>query len=130
MFETRIVDMADLRDVNKVCDCVASPNEGGKSSKQKRKRGPAGIKEITRVSSKGRRRVVKYNELGRLIGENATKLKSFIGTTEWFHISITYSNWPTVPKEIKDKTYELIEVKIQIDISSVLKFPFPLIFRM
>lgn len=88
------------------------------------------MKEITRVSREGRRLVVEYNELGQPIDENATKLKNFIGTTVWSHILITYSNWPTVPKEINDKIYELIEVTIQTNISSFLKFPFPLIFKM
>ena len=64
------------------------------------------MKEIARVSCKDRRLVVEYNELGHLIGQNATKLKSFIGTTVWFHVP--YSNWPMVLKEIKDKIYELL----------------------
>ncbi|TYK07142.1 uncharacterized protein E5676_scaffold606G00130 [Cucumis melo var. makuwa] len=44
-------------------------------------RGPTGMSEITRVSCDGHKRVVEYNELGQPIGESATKLKSFIGTT-------------------------------------------------
>lgn len=39
------------------------------------------MSEIMRVSSDEHRRVVEYNELGQHIGESATKLKSFIGTT-------------------------------------------------
>ncbi|KAL0533848.1 hypothetical protein IC582_028119 [Cucumis melo] len=97
-----IVDMVDSQD-------VATPKEKGESSTQKRKRGPTEMKEITRARSEGQKLVIEYNELGQAIGQNATKLKSFIGTTVRFHVSITYSDWPTVPKEIKDKIFELIE---------------------
>ena len=95
---------------------VAPPKEKGESSTQKRKRGPTEMKEITRARSEGQKLVIQYNELGQAIGQNATKLKSFIGTTVRFHVPIIYSDWPTVPKEIKDKIFELIEVTIAINI--------------
>uniref|UniRef100_A0A9I9EJJ3 Ubiquitin-like protease family profile domain-containing protein n=1 Tax=Cucumis melo TaxID=3656 RepID=A0A9I9EJJ3_CUCME len=53
------------------------------------------MKEITRARSKGQRLVIEFNELGQAIGQNATKLKSFIGTIVRFHVPITYSGWPT-----------------------------------
>ncbi|KAL4025969.1 hypothetical protein IC575_014375 [Cucumis melo] len=52
------------------------------------------MKEITRARSEGKKLVIEY-ELGQAIGQNATKLKSFIGTTVRFHVPITYSDWPT-----------------------------------
>ncbi|TYK31614.1 uncharacterized protein E5676_scaffold12478G00010 [Cucumis melo var. makuwa] len=107
-FHNNIVDMVDSQD-------VATPNEREESSTQKRKRGPTEMKEITRARSEGQRLVIEYNELGQPIGQNATKLKSFIGTTVRFHVSITYFNWPTVPKEIKDKIFELIEAGFVVD---------------
>ncbi|KAA0035426.1 uncharacterized protein E5676_scaffold862G00180 [Cucumis melo var. makuwa] len=73
------------------------------------------MKEITRARSEGRRLVIKYNEFGQPIGQNVTKLKSFIGTTVRFHVLITYFDWPMVPKEINDKIYELIEVEFVVD---------------
>ncbi|KAL0536664.1 hypothetical protein IC582_025624 [Cucumis melo] len=73
------------------------------------------MKEITRARSEGQKLVIQYNELGQAIGQNATKLKSFIGTTVRFHVPIIYSDWPTVPKEIKDKIFELIEAGFVID---------------
>ncbi|KAA0045189.1 uncharacterized protein E5676_scaffold325G00390 [Cucumis melo var. makuwa] len=94
---------------------VATPKEKGESSTQKRKRGPTEMKEITRARSKGQKLGIQYNELGQAIGQNATKLKSFIGTTLWFHVPITYSDWPTMPKEIKDKIFELIEAEFVVD---------------
>ena len=57
------------------------------------------MKEITRARSEVQRLVIEYNELGQPIGQSAMKLKSFIGTTVRFHVSITYSDWPTVPKK-------------------------------
>ncbi|KAA0051130.1 hypothetical protein E5676_scaffold986G00680 [Cucumis melo var. makuwa] len=69
-----IVDMVDSQD-------VATPKEKGESSTQKRKRGPTEMKEITRARSEGQKLVIQYNELDQAIGQNATKLKSFIGTT-------------------------------------------------
>ncbi|KAA0036820.1 putative serine/threonine-protein kinase nek2 [Cucumis melo var. makuwa] len=64
---------------------VATPKEKGESSTQKRKLGPTEMKEITRARSEGQKLVIQYNELGQAIGQNATKLKSFIGTTVRFH---------------------------------------------
>ena len=73
------------------------PHERGESSSPKIKCGPTGMKEITCVSSEGRRRVVEYNQLGQPIGQDATKLKIFIETTIRFHVPITHSSWPAVP---------------------------------
>ncbi|KAL0556777.1 hypothetical protein IC582_005293 [Cucumis melo] len=103
-----IVDMVDSQDVTTL-------KEKGESSTQKRKRGPTEMKEITRARSEGKKLLIEYNELGQAISQNAMKLKSFIGTTVRFHIPITYSNWPTVPKEIKDKIFELIEITVAIN---------------
>ncbi|KAL0557070.1 hypothetical protein IC582_005588 [Cucumis melo] len=103
-----IVDMVDSLD-------IAPPKEKGESSTQERKRGPTEMKEITRARSEGQKLVIQYNELGQAIGQNATKLKSFIGTTVRFHVPIIYSDWPTVPKEIKEKIFELIEAGFVVD---------------
>ncbi|KAL0554394.1 hypothetical protein IC582_008314 [Cucumis melo] len=78
-------------------------------------RGPTGMPEITRVSCDGHKRVVEYNELGQPIGESATKLKSFIGTTVRVHVLISYQSWKDVPTELKDKIYELIEGGFVVD---------------
>ncbi|KAL0556686.1 hypothetical protein IC582_005201 [Cucumis melo] len=73
------------------------------------------MSEITRVSYDGHKRVVEYNELGQPIGESATKLKSFIGTTVRVHVPISYQSWKDVPTELKDKIYELIEGGFVVD---------------
>ena len=46
MYETNIVDMVDSQD-------VATSNERGESSTQKKKSGPTEMKEITRARSEG-----------------------------------------------------------------------------
>ncbi|KAL4028555.1 hypothetical protein IC575_011752 [Cucumis melo] len=73
------------------------------------------MSEITRVSCNGHKRVVEYNELGQPIGESATKLKSFIGTTVRVHVLISYQSWKDVPTELKDKIYKLIEGGFVVD---------------
>ncbi|KAL4018023.1 hypothetical protein IC575_021610 [Cucumis melo] len=108
LFHIIIVDMVDSQD-------VAPPKEKGESSTQKRKCGPTEMKEITRARSEGQKLVIQYNELGQAIGQNATQLKSFIGTTVRFHVPIIYSDWPTVPKEIKNKIFELIKAGFVVD---------------
>ncbi|KAA0062144.1 uncharacterized protein E6C27_scaffold89G005130 [Cucumis melo var. makuwa] len=77
--------------------------------------GPTGMSEITRVSCDGHKRVVEYNELGQPIGESATKLKSFIGTTVRVHVSFSYQSWKDLPAELKDKIYELIKGGFVVD---------------
>ncbi|KAA0038226.1 transposase [Cucumis melo var. makuwa] len=61
--------------------CSSISSTEGVINKGKGTRGPMGMSEITRVSCDGHKRVVEYNELDQPIGESATKLKSFIGTT-------------------------------------------------
>uniref|UniRef100_A0A9I9EEJ8 Uncharacterized protein n=1 Tax=Cucumis melo TaxID=3656 RepID=A0A9I9EEJ8_CUCME len=62
------------------------------------------------INCDGHKRVVEYNELDQSIGESATKLKSFIGTTVRVHVPISYQSWKDVSTELKDKIYELIEM--------------------
>ncbi|XP_011653328.1 uncharacterized protein LOC105435199 isoform X2 [Cucumis sativus] len=71
------------------------------------------MKDITHFSSEGWKMIIQYNELGQPIRPNATKLKSFIGRTVRFHVPITYSTWHAVPKEMKEKIYELIEDDVE-----------------
>ncbi|KAA0046954.1 uncharacterized protein E6C27_scaffold230G001320 [Cucumis melo var. makuwa] len=95
--------------------CSSVPSTEGVINKGKGTRGPTGMSEITRVSCDGHKRVVEYNELGQPIGESATKLKSFIGTTVRVHVPISYQSWKDVSTELKDKIYELIEGGFVVD---------------
>ncbi|KAL0558738.1 hypothetical protein IC582_003320 [Cucumis melo] len=95
--------------------CSSVPSTEGVINKGKGTCGPTGMSEITRVSCDGHKRVVEYNELGQPLGESATKLKSFIGTTVRVHVPISYQSWKDVPTELKDKIYELIEAGFVVD---------------
>ncbi|KAA0040642.1 uncharacterized protein E6C27_scaffold555G00030 [Cucumis melo var. makuwa] len=95
--------------------CSSVPSTEGVINKCKGTRGPTEMSEITRVSCDGHKRVVEYNELGQPIGESATKLKSFIGTTVRVHVPISYQSWKDVPTELKNKIYELIEGGFVVD---------------
>ncbi|KAA0053269.1 transposase [Cucumis melo var. makuwa] len=77
----------DFHTIKRQLEDVAPPKEKGESSTQKRKRGLTEMKEITRARR----------------------------TTVQFHVPIIYFDWPTVPKEIKDKIFEPIEAGFVVD---------------
>ncbi|XP_022156873.1 uncharacterized protein LOC111023710 [Momordica charantia] len=87
----------------------------GETSKTRKKRGPTGLHKITRISSEGHRRVIKYNVKGQPIGHNATKLKTFIGISVQHHIPTIYETWKSVPSETKEKIYDLIQGGFVVD---------------
>ncbi|KAA0054271.1 hypothetical protein E6C27_scaffold131G002270 [Cucumis melo var. makuwa] len=94
--------------------CSSVPSTERFINKGKGTRGSMGMSEITWVSCDGHKRVVEYNELDQPIGESATKLKSFIGTTVRVHVPISYQSSKDVPtEELKDKIYELIEEDLE-----------------
>lgn len=104
MDDAQIDDMDYNMEDNSIYDDLEA------TSSTKRTRGPTGMHEITRVSSEGRRRVVQYNDEGQPFGENADKMKSFLGTTVRYHVPINYKNWYMVPSEIKCKIYDMVQV--------------------
>ncbi|KAA0040331.1 putative serine/threonine-protein kinase nek2 [Cucumis melo var. makuwa] len=59
--------------------------------------------------------MVRYNEDKAPIGENGAKLKSFIGSTTHYHVPITYTSWKSVPPELKDKIFTIVEAAFVID---------------
>ncbi|KAL0537075.1 hypothetical protein IC582_026045 [Cucumis melo] len=71
--------------------------------------------DVTRISSLGDKKVVRYNEDGAPIGENEAKLKSFIGSATHYHVPITYMSWKSVPAELKDKIFTTVEAAFVID---------------
>ncbi|KAL0546092.1 hypothetical protein IC582_015997 [Cucumis melo] len=83
--------------------------------KQQRKRGPTIMFDVTRVRSKGERKLVEYNEDGVPIGENGVKLNSFIGSCVHYHIPIIYATWIDVPVEFKEKIYTTVETAFIIN---------------
>ncbi|KAA0062166.1 putative serine/threonine-protein kinase nek2 [Cucumis melo var. makuwa] len=77
--------------------------------------GPTIMFDVTRISSLGDKKVVRYNEDGAPIGENEAKLKSFIGSATHYHVPITYMSWKSVPAELKDKIFTTVEAAFVID---------------
>ncbi|KAA0047527.1 transposase [Cucumis melo var. makuwa] len=62
-----------------------------------------------RSRQEGERKLVEYNEDGVPIGENGTKLNSFIGSCVYYHIPIIYATWIDVPAELKEKIYTIVQ---------------------
>ncbi|KAL8476451.1 hypothetical protein ACS0TY_028933 [Phlomoides rotata] len=49
---------------------------------------------------------VDFDKLGRPIGENGTKLQSYIGVLVREKVKITYPTWKHVPKDIKEQIWK------------------------
>ncbi|KAA0040140.1 putative serine/threonine-protein kinase nek2 [Cucumis melo var. makuwa] len=81
----------------------------------KRRRGPTIMFDITRIRILGDKKVVRYNEDGAPISENGAKLKSFIRSATHYHVPITYTSWKSVPTELKDKIFTIVEAAFIID---------------
>ena len=70
--------------------------------------------DITCIKSLGEKKVVRFNEEGAPVGENEAKLNSFIGSATHYHAPITYTSWKSVPTELKDKIFTIVEVYITL----------------
>ncbi|KAL8512716.1 hypothetical protein ACS0TY_019006 [Phlomoides rotata] len=51
---------------------------------------------------------VDFDKLGRPIGENGTKLQSYIGVLAREKVKITYPTWKHVPKDIKEQIWKAV----------------------
>ncbi|KAL0553561.1 hypothetical protein IC582_007459 [Cucumis melo] len=92
---------------------ISTRNETPKELK--RRRGPTIMFDVTPIRSLGDKKVVRYNEDWAPIGKNGAKLKSFIGSTNHYHIPITYTSWKNVLAELKDKIFTTVEATFIID---------------
>ncbi|KAL0551303.1 hypothetical protein IC582_010389 [Cucumis melo] len=81
----------------------------------KRRRGPTIMFDITRIRILGDKKVVTYNEDGAPTSDNGAKLKSFIRSATHYHVPITYTSWKSVPTELKDKIFTIVEAAFIID---------------
>ncbi|KAL6325287.1 hypothetical protein AAG906_023132 [Vitis piasezkii] len=61
--------------------------------------------------SKGIKLSIKYNLDGIFIGESVVHLTSYLGVLARTMVPITYKTWHVVPKELKDKLWDCIEVR-------------------
>ncbi|KAL6327645.1 hypothetical protein AAG906_022208 [Vitis piasezkii] len=64
--------------------------------------------EIAKNRSKGIKLNIEYNSLGSHIGENSVQLSSYLGTITRTHVPIIVESWRKVPKETKEKLWDLI----------------------
>ena len=67
---------------------------------------------IIKNRSKGVKLSVKYNLDGIFIGESAVHLTSYLGVLARTMVPIRYKTWHVVPKQLKDKLWDSIEVTI------------------
>ena len=62
------------------------------------------------TKSKGIKLQVKYNLDGIFIGESTVHLTSYLGVLARTMVPIRYQTWHVVPKQLKDKLWDSIEV--------------------
>ena len=62
--------------------------------------------------SKGIKFSIKYNLDGIFIGESVVHLTSYLGVLACTMVPITYKTWHVIPKELKDKLWDCIEVTL------------------
>ena len=65
---------------------------------------------ITKNRSKGIKLQVKYNLNDIFIGESTVHLTSYLGALAHTMVPIRYQTWHVVPKQLKDKLWDNIEV--------------------
>ena len=70
--------------------------------------------KIAKNRSKGIKLNIEYNSLGSHIGENLVELSSYLGTITRTHVLIIIDSWRKVPKETKEKLWDLITVSLSI----------------
>ena len=62
--------------------------------------------------SKGINLSIKYNLDRIIIGESVVHLTSYLGVSARTMMAITYKTWHVIPKELKDKLWDCIEVTL------------------
>ena len=70
--------------------------------------------EIAKNRSKRIKLKIEYNSLSSHIGENLVELSSYLGTITRTHVPIIVESWRKVPKDTKEKLWDLIMVSLSI----------------
>lgn len=80
--------------------------------KSKRKRGLTRLPKVRteHTNSGGRKKRVKFDELGRFAGKYRAQLPSFLGDLVREKVGLSVLNWRNVTKEVRDKLWEEITV--------------------
>lgn len=87
--------------------------EEGEMLKIKHK-GSALKPKIAKNRSKGIKLKIEYNSLSSHIEENSVELSSYLSTITRTHVPIIIESWGKVPKETKEKLWDLITVSLSI----------------
>ncbi|KAL6321198.1 hypothetical protein AAG906_015542 [Vitis piasezkii] len=74
--------------------------------------------KITKNRSKGIKLKIEYNCLDSHIGENSVGLSSYLGTITRTHVLIIVESWRKVPKETKEKLWDLIMTSFNVNQNS------------
>ena len=86
--------------------------EEGEKPTKKKHRGMTRKSMLIKNRSKGIKLSIKYNLDGIFIGESIVHLTSYLGVLARTMVPITYKTWHVVPKELKDKLWDCIEVTL------------------
>ena len=86
--------------------------EEGEKPTKKKHRGMTRKSMLIKNRSKGINLSIKYNLDGIFIGESTVHLTSYLGVLARTTMPITYKTWHVVPKELKDKLWDCIEVTL------------------
>ena len=68
------------------------------------------LPSVIKDRSAGVRKIIKYNQKGQPIGDDAKKYVSYLGVLGRTMVPLNYENWHKVPKELKEKLWSCVEV--------------------
>ncbi|WJZ90904.1 hypothetical protein VitviT2T_010019 [Vitis vinifera] len=71
--------------------------------------------DIAKDRSKGIKLKIESNSLGSHIGENSVELSSYLGTITRTYVLIIIESWRKVPKETKEKLWDLITTSFNVN---------------
>lgn len=74
------------------------------------KRGVTKMKDLARIKNEKERHLVKCNKEGQPVGHAAKKMQSYIGLCVRRQIPPHYTQWTSVPRDLKNRIWECIEV--------------------
>lgn len=86
---------------------------GSKSSRASK--GKVYLDRLAVQRAKGIKKDVTFNKHGQPIGQEGSKLQSYIGVLARQHVKVSFEQWKDVPKEAKDTIWESIKLVFNVD---------------
>lgn len=74
------------------------------------RRGPTHMKSLDRHRSKGLKKDIELTPLEQPIGPSKSSYQSYLGVLVRDKVDITYACWKGVPKEVKDRIWDSVNV--------------------